>query len=131
MNTDLETNFLTAIVGSEGGWSDEELDQARAANVPIVTPRRPRPTCRNRRYSHCRVIAASVWRFKVECNPKSGNKAGLRVVRLQKPPMTKEEAVEKARNDLAQRLNIDAGKITEQSVEDADFPDMSLGAAGR
>jgi hypothetical protein len=43
--------------------------------------------------------------------------------------MTKEEAVEKARNDLARRLNTDAAKITEQSVEDADFPDMALGAA--
>ncbi|HKR15111.1 MAG TPA: hypothetical protein VJT15_23800 [Pyrinomonadaceae bacterium] len=42
--------------------------------------------------------------------------------------MTKEEAVEKARNDLAQRLNTDAAKITD-SVEDADFPDMALGAA--
>lgn len=44
--------------------------------------------------------------------------------------MTKEEAVEKARNDLAQRLNTDAAQIAEQSVEDADFPDTSLGAAG-
>lgn len=42
--------------------------------------------------------------------------------------MTKEEAVEKARNDLAQRLNTDAAKIKD-SVEDADFPDMALGAA--
>ncbi len=42
--------------------------------------------------------------------------------------MTKEEAVEKARNDLAQRLNTDAANIHEQSVEDADFPDMALGA---
>lgn len=41
--------------------------------------------------------------------------------------MTKEEAVEKARNDLAQRLNTDAAKIKD-SVEDADFPDMALGA---
>lgn len=37
LNTDLKTDNLTAIVGSEGGWSDEELDQARAAQVPIVT----------------------------------------------------------------------------------------------
>ena len=44
--------------------------------------------------------------------------------------MTKEEAVEKARNDLAQRLNTDAAHIAEESVEDADFPDTSLGAAG-
>jgi len=37
LNTDLSTQSVTAIVGSEGGWSDEELDQARAAGVPIVT----------------------------------------------------------------------------------------------
>jgi len=37
LNTNLKTENLTAIIGSEGGWSDEELDQARAANVPIVT----------------------------------------------------------------------------------------------
>lgn len=43
--------------------------------------------------------------------------------------MTKEEAVEKARNDLAQRLNTDASKIGDASVEDTDFPDMALGAA--
>ena len=43
--------------------------------------------------------------------------------------MSKEEAVEKARKDLAQRLKVDASKISESSVEDADFPDMALGAA--
>jgi 16S rRNA (uracil1498-N3)-methyltransferase len=37
LNTDLRTQSLTAIVGSEGGWSDEELDQARAAGVQIAT----------------------------------------------------------------------------------------------
>jgi 16S rRNA (uracil1498-N3)-methyltransferase len=37
LNTDLKTDNVVAIVGSEGGWSDEELDHARAANVPIVT----------------------------------------------------------------------------------------------
>lgn len=42
--------------------------------------------------------------------------------------MTKEEAVEKARNDLAQRLKTDASKIGDASVEDTDFPDMALGA---
>ena len=42
--------------------------------------------------------------------------------------MTREEAVEKARNDLAGRLNVDASKVSESSVEDADFPDMALGA---
>jgi hypothetical protein len=41
--------------------------------------------------------------------------------------MSKEEAVEKARTDLAQRLKVDVGEIKE-SVEDADFPDMALGA---
>jgi hypothetical protein len=41
--------------------------------------------------------------------------------------LSKEDAVDKARKDLAQRLNIDAGAIKE-SVEDADFPDMALGA---
>ena len=43
--------------------------------------------------------------------------------------MTKEEALDKARNDLANRLNTDASKIVQSSVEDADFPDMALGAA--
>ena len=43
--------------------------------------------------------------------------------------ISKEDAVEKARKDLARRLNIDAGAIKEQSVEDDDFPDMALGAA--
>jgi hypothetical protein len=43
--------------------------------------------------------------------------------------MSKEEAVEKARKDLAQRLKVDASKVSESSVEDADFPDMALGAA--
>lgn len=37
LNTDLKPDNLTAIIGSEGGWSDEELEQARAANVAIVT----------------------------------------------------------------------------------------------
>ena len=35
--TPIDTDEVTAIVGSEGGWSDEELDQARAAGVQIVT----------------------------------------------------------------------------------------------
>jgi hypothetical protein len=42
---------------------------------------------------------------------------------------SKPEAVENARNDLAKRLNIDAADVKEHSVEDADFPDMALGAA--
>jgi hypothetical protein len=43
--------------------------------------------------------------------------------------ISKTDAIEKARKDLAQRLNVDASAITEQSVEDDDFPDMALGAA--
>jgi hypothetical protein len=43
--------------------------------------------------------------------------------------LNKEQAVEKARNDLAQRLKVDAAAVKEQSVEDADFPDMALGAS--
>ena len=35
--TRIETDKITAIIGSEGGWSDEELDQARAAGAQIVT----------------------------------------------------------------------------------------------
>jgi hypothetical protein len=42
---------------------------------------------------------------------------------------SKPEAVENARNDLAKRLKIDAADVKEHSVEDADFPDMALGAA--
>ncbi|HZI61292.1 MAG TPA: 16S rRNA (uracil(1498)-N(3))-methyltransferase [Pyrinomonadaceae bacterium] len=37
LKTDLKAENLTAIIGSEGGWSDEELEQARAANVAVVT----------------------------------------------------------------------------------------------
>ena len=43
--------------------------------------------------------------------------------------LSKEDAVKKARKDLAQRLKIDDNSIREQSVDDSDFPDMSLGAA--
>ena len=43
--------------------------------------------------------------------------------------INKDGAVENARNDLAKRLKIDAADIKEHSVEDADFPDMALGAA--
>jgi hypothetical protein len=42
---------------------------------------------------------------------------------------SKNDAVENARKDLARRLNINAADIQEQSVDDADFPDMALGAA--
>ena len=42
--------------------------------------------------------------------------------------INKDGAVENARKDLAQRLKIDAGAVKVSSVEDADFPDMALGA---
>ena len=42
--------------------------------------------------------------------------------------INKDEAIEKARKDLAQRLNIDPSDVTEQSVQDDDFPDTALGA---
>jgi 16S rRNA (uracil1498-N3)-methyltransferase len=35
--TRIDTGSVTAIVGSEGGWSEEELEQARAAGAQIVT----------------------------------------------------------------------------------------------
>lgn len=35
--TRIATDSVTAIVGSEGGWSEEELDIARAAGAQIVT----------------------------------------------------------------------------------------------
>lgn len=41
---------------------------------------------------------------------------------------TKEEAVEQARQDLAARVAVEENEIKEESVEDADFPDMALGA---
>jgi len=43
-------------------------------------------------------------------------------------PISKDNAVENARNDLASRLKIDAGDVKQKSVEDTDFPDMALGA---
>ena len=42
---------------------------------------------------------------------------------------SKDGAVENARKDLANRLKIDPDNIKQKSVEDDDFPDMSLGAA--
>jgi hypothetical protein len=41
---------------------------------------------------------------------------------------TRESAVELAKKDLAARLKIGVGEITEQGIADKDFPDMSLGA---
>lgn len=41
---------------------------------------------------------------------------------------TKEQAISRAKADLSKRLGIAESNISEASVEDADFPDMSLGA---
>jgi hypothetical protein len=40
----------------------------------------------------------------------------------------KESAVERAKKDLAQRLNISEGEIEVADITETDFPDMSLGA---
>ena len=42
---------------------------------------------------------------------------------------SKDGAIENARKDLANRLKIDPADVKQKSVEDDDFPDMSLGAA--
>jgi hypothetical protein len=41
---------------------------------------------------------------------------------------TKEETVGRARTDLAGRLGIPEAEVTEDSVEEADFPNTALGA---
>jgi hypothetical protein len=41
----------------------------------------------------------------------------------------KEEAVTRARRDLAQRLGVRDDEIQEESVDNSDFPDLALGAA--
>lgn len=43
---------------------------------------------------------------------------------------SKDDAVAKARKDLAQRLGLSDDDISEHSLEEADFPDTSLGAGG-
>jgi hypothetical protein len=43
----------------------------------------------------------------------------------------KEDAIQTARTDLANRLGIATNEIDEESVEEAEFPDMALGAAAK
>ncbi len=43
--------------------------------------------------------------------------------------MTQDEAVQRARGDLASRLGVADGDISEASVEDVEFPDAAFGAA--
>lgn len=42
--------------------------------------------------------------------------------------LSKEDAVKRARADLARRLGVSEDDINEDAVESADFPDMALGA---
>lgn len=42
--------------------------------------------------------------------------------------LSKEDAVKRARGDLARRLGVSEDQIKESGVEQADFPDMALGA---
>jgi hypothetical protein len=42
---------------------------------------------------------------------------------------SKEEAIQKARQDLAQRLSLSESDLETQAVETADFPDTALGAS--
>lgn len=42
--------------------------------------------------------------------------------------LSKEDAVGRARADLAKRLSVSDSEIKEDSVEQVDFPDMALGA---
>ena len=42
--------------------------------------------------------------------------------------LSKEDAVKRARQDLAARLGVSEDEIKEDAVEAADFPDMALGA---
>jgi hypothetical protein len=43
--------------------------------------------------------------------------------------LSKDDAVKRAKRDLAKRLGVAEDKIKEESVERADFPDMALGAS--
>ncbi|MDQ3665140.1 MAG: hypothetical protein M3410_00845 [Acidobacteriota bacterium] len=43
--------------------------------------------------------------------------------------LSKEEAIEKARQDMAQRLRIGKSDIAIQSAEEVEFPDTALGAS--
>ena len=42
--------------------------------------------------------------------------------------VTKDDALKRARADLAQRLGVSENEIEEGSIEETDFPDLALGA---
>lgn len=44
---------------------------------------------------------------------------------------SKEEVVRRARADLAKRLGVNESEIKEEAIEQADFPDMALGAPAK
>ena len=44
--------------------------------------------------------------------------------------LSKEEAIQKARQDLSQRLGVGESDIETEVVDDSEFPDTSLGASG-
>jgi hypothetical protein len=48
--------------------------------------------------------------------------------RLSRMALSKEDAVRRARADLAKRLGVSESEIKDESIEQADFPDMALGA---
>ena len=43
--------------------------------------------------------------------------------------LSKEEAIQKARQDLAKRLGVSESDVETQAVDDAEFPDTALGAS--
>ncbi len=45
--------------------------------------------------------------------------------------LSREEIIRRARKDLASRLGVSENEIREEAVEQADFPDMALGAASK
>lgn len=48
--------------------------------------------------------------------------------KLKKMSQKKEDAIDRAKNDLASRLGIDAADIEVEGTDDAEFPNGSLGA---
>ena len=44
-------------------------------------------------------------------------------------PLSKEEAIQKARQDLAKRLGVSESDVETHDVDDAEFPDTALGAS--
>ena len=55
-------------------------------------------------------------------------RASLKEGKDRKMAANREEVVKRARADLAKRLGVSEDEIKEETVEQADFPDMALGA---